>query len=35
MKRFNDELNFNGARYCVKLPFREHHEILKNTQKHD
>ena len=23
MKRFNDELNFNGARYCVKLPFRE------------
>ena len=31
MKRFNDELNFNGARYCVKLSFREHHEILHDN----
>ena len=28
MKRFNDELKLNRIRYCVKLPFREHHEIL-------
>ena len=28
MKRFNDGLNFNVARYCVKLLFREHREIL-------
>ena len=27
MERFNDELKFNKTRYCVKLPFREHHEI--------
>ena len=31
MKRFNDELIFNGARYCVKPPFREHHEILPDN----
>ena len=31
MKRFNDELKFNGARYCVKPPFREHHEILPDN----
>ena len=31
MKRFNDELKFNEARYCVKLPFREHHEILPDN----
>ena len=31
MQRFNDELNFNGARYCVKLPFREHYEILPHN----
>ena len=31
MKRFNDELKFNGARYCVIIPFREHHEILPNN----
>ena len=28
MKRFNDELKLSRIRYCVKLPFREHHEIL-------
>ena len=28
---FNDESKFNGARYCVKLPFREHHEILPDN----
>ena len=31
MKRFNDELDFNGARYCAKLSFREHHEILHDN----
>ena len=31
MKRFNDDLNFNGAQYCVKLPFREHHQILPDN----
>ena len=31
MKHFNDDLNFNRARYCVKLPFREHHEILPDN----
>ena len=31
MKRFNDKLKFNRARYCVKLPFIEHHEILLNN----
>ena len=31
MKRFNDELKFNGTRYCVKLRFREHHEILPDN----
>ena len=31
MKHFNDELNFNGVRYCVKLPFSEHHEIVPNN----
>ena len=31
MKRSNDELKFNGARYCVKLPFRKHHEILPDN----
>ena len=28
MKRFNDELKFNGTRYCAKLPNRQHHEIV-------
>ena len=31
MKRFNDELKCNRTRYCVKLPIREHHEILLNN----
>ena len=31
MKRFNDELNFNGVLFCVKLPFREHNEILSDN----
>ena len=31
MERFNDELKFNMTRYCVKLPFREHHKILSDN----
>ena len=31
MKRFNDELKFNGAWYCVKVHFRKHSEILPNN----
>ena len=31
MKRFNDELKFNRTWHCVKLPFREHHEILSDN----
>ena len=31
MKRFNGELKFDITRYCIKLSFREHHEILPNN----
>ena len=31
MKRFNSELKFDITRYCIKLSFREHHEILPNN----
>ena len=31
MNCFSYELKFNGTRYCVKLSFREHHEILPDN----
>ena len=31
MKRFSDELKFNGTWYCIKLHFRKHGEILPDN----
>ena len=31
IKYFNDDLKFNNTQYCVKLHFREHHEILRDN----
>ena len=31
IKCFNNELRFNNTQYCIKFPFREHHEILPDN----